>query len=110
PTDASAPDGYDYTRLRTPLEVAKPDLVAPDCVTVPFSDGTVLTNHTLCGTSAAVPRLPVRRRCSKAQGSPVPACLRLCAARPYPSTPAAGTRAMDSAVRRTGYPSPQLSA
>ena len=55
--DASAPDGYDYTRLGTPLEVAKPDLVAPDCVTVPFSVGTVLTNHAFCGTLAAVPAI-----------------------------------------------------
>jgi hypothetical protein len=55
--DASAPDGYDYTRLGTPLAVAKPDLVAPDCVTVPFSDGNVLANNTFCGTSAAVPAI-----------------------------------------------------
>ena len=55
--DASAPDGYDYTRLGTPLEVAKPDLVAPDCVTVPFSDGKSLANNTFCGTSAAVPAI-----------------------------------------------------
>ena len=53
--DASAPDGYDYTRRSTPLAVAKPDFVAPDCVTVPFSDGKLLANNMVCGTSAAVP-------------------------------------------------------
>jgi hypothetical protein len=55
--DAAAPDGYDYTRLATPLLLAKPDLVAPDCVTVPFSDGSTLANNTFCGTSAAVPAI-----------------------------------------------------
>jgi len=55
--DASSPDGYDYTRLATPLSVDKPDLVAPDCVTVPFSDGTTLANNMFCGTSAAVPAI-----------------------------------------------------
>ena len=37
--DATSPDGFDYTRLAAPLQVAKPDLVSPDCVTTPFSDG-----------------------------------------------------------------------
>jgi len=55
--NASAPDGFDYSRLTTSLEVAKPDLVAPACVTVPFSDGAVLANSTFCGTSAAVPAI-----------------------------------------------------
>jgi hypothetical protein len=55
--DAAAPDGYDYTRLASPSLVAKPDLLAPDCVTVPFSDGSVLANNTFCGTSAAVPAI-----------------------------------------------------
>jgi hypothetical protein len=55
--DAAAPDGYDYTRLATPLQVAKPDLVAPDCVTTPFSNGKTLTNNQFCGTSAAVPAI-----------------------------------------------------
>ena len=55
--DAGAPDGYDYTRLATPLRVAKPDLVAPDCVTVPFSNGATLADDTFCGTSAAVPAI-----------------------------------------------------
>jgi hypothetical protein len=53
--DAASPDGFDYTRLAAPLLVAKPDLVAPDCVTTPFSDGKTLTNTQFCGTSAAVP-------------------------------------------------------
>jgi hypothetical protein len=53
--DPTAPDGYDYTRLAAPIQVHKPDLVAPDCVTVPFSNGTTLTNDTFCGTSASVP-------------------------------------------------------
>jgi len=53
--DAAAPDGFDYTRLTAPLQIAKPDLVAPDCVTTPFSDGKKLTNNQFCGTSAAVP-------------------------------------------------------
>jgi hypothetical protein len=56
-TDAAAPDGFDYTRLGAPLQIAKPDLVAPDCVTVPFSDGKTLTNNQFCGTSAAVPSI-----------------------------------------------------
>lgn len=53
--DAASPDGFDYTRLAAPLQIAKPDLVAPDCVTTPFSDGKTLTNNQFCGTSAAVP-------------------------------------------------------
>ena len=55
--DAASPDGFDYTRLTTPLQVAKPDLVAPDCVTTPFSNGKTLTNNQFCGTSAAVPAI-----------------------------------------------------
>jgi subtilase family protein len=55
--DAAGPDGFDYTRLATPLQIAKPDLVAPDCVTTPFSDGKTLTNIQFCGTSAAVPSI-----------------------------------------------------
>jgi hypothetical protein len=55
--DAAAPDGFDYTRLATPLQIAKPDLVAPDCVTTPFSDGKTLTNNQFCGTSASVPSI-----------------------------------------------------
>jgi hypothetical protein len=55
--DAASPDGFDYTRLATPLQIAKPDLVAPDCVTTPFSDGKTLTNNQFCGTSAAVPSI-----------------------------------------------------
>jgi len=55
--DAASPDGFDYTRLATPLQIAKPDLVAPDCVTTPFSDGKTLTNKQFCGTSAAVPSI-----------------------------------------------------
>jgi hypothetical protein len=55
--DGAAADGFDYTRLAAPLLVAKPDLVAPDCVTTPFSDGKVLTNNQFCGTSAAVPSI-----------------------------------------------------
>jgi len=55
--DAAAPDGFDYARLAAPLLIAKPDLVAPDCVTVPFSDGKTLTNNQFCGTSAAVPSI-----------------------------------------------------
>ena len=55
--DAAAPDGFDYARLATPLQIAKPDLVAPDCVTTPFSDGKTLTNNQFCGTSAAVPSI-----------------------------------------------------
>jgi hypothetical protein len=55
--DAASPDGFDYTRLATPLQVAKPDLVSPDCVTTPFSDGKTLTNKQFCGTSAAVPSI-----------------------------------------------------
>ena len=53
--DPSSPDGFDYTRLAAPLLVAKPDLVAPDCVTTPFSNGKTLVNTQFCGTSAAVP-------------------------------------------------------
>jgi hypothetical protein len=55
--DAAAPDGFDYSRLATALQIAKPDLVAPDCVTTPFSDGKTLTNSQFCGTSAAVPAI-----------------------------------------------------
>jgi len=55
--DTASPDGYDYTRLAVPLTVRKPDLVAPDCVTVPFSNGATLANNTFCGTSAAVPAI-----------------------------------------------------
>jgi hypothetical protein len=55
--DAASQDGFDYTRLATPLQVAKPDLVSPDCVTTPFSDGKTLTNKHFCGTSAAVPSI-----------------------------------------------------
>ena len=51
----ASPDGFDYTRLAAPLQIAKPDLVAPDCVTTPFSNGKTLTNNQFCGTSAAVP-------------------------------------------------------
>jgi Subtilase family len=55
--DAASPDGFDYARLTAPLVLAKPDLVAPDCVTTPFSDGKTLTNNQFCGTSAAVPAI-----------------------------------------------------
>jgi hypothetical protein len=55
--DAAAPDGFDYTRLASPAILAKPDLVAPDCVTTPFSNGKTLTNNLFCGTSAAVPAI-----------------------------------------------------
>ncbi|HEX3395500.1 MAG TPA: hypothetical protein VHS76_02285 [Steroidobacteraceae bacterium] len=55
--DAASPDGFDYARLATPLQVAKPDLVSPDCVTTPFSDGKTLANNHFCGTSAAVPSI-----------------------------------------------------
>ena len=55
--DAASPDGFDYTRLAAPLQIAKPDLVAPDCVTTPFSDGKKLINNQFCGTSAAVPAI-----------------------------------------------------
>lgn len=55
--DAGAPDGFDYTRLAAPLLAAKPDLVAPDCVTVPFSNGVTLADNKFCGTSAAVPAI-----------------------------------------------------
>jgi hypothetical protein len=55
--DPAAADGYQYTRLDSPLQVAKPDLVAPDCVTVPFSNGKTLANDQFCGTSAAVPAI-----------------------------------------------------
>ena len=55
--DAASPDGFDYTRLASSLILAKPDLVAPDCVTTPFSDGKTLANNQFCGTSAAVPAI-----------------------------------------------------
>jgi hypothetical protein len=55
--DAASPDGFDHTRLASPLILAKPDLVAPDCVTTPFSDGKTLTNNQFCGTSAAGPAI-----------------------------------------------------
>jgi len=55
--DAASPDGFDYARLAAPLQIAKPDLVAPDCVTTPFSNGKTLTNNQFCGTSAAVPSI-----------------------------------------------------
>ena len=55
--DAAAPDGFDYTRLAPPVVLKKPDLVAPDCVTTPFSNGKTLTNNLFCGTSAAVPAI-----------------------------------------------------
>jgi hypothetical protein len=55
--DAAAPDGFDYARLAAPIQVMKPDLVAPDCVTTPFSNGRTLTNQQFCGTSAAVPSI-----------------------------------------------------
>jgi hypothetical protein len=53
--DASSPDGFSYTRLAAPLMIQKPDLVAPDCVTTPFSNGVTLYSTRFCGTSAAVP-------------------------------------------------------
>jgi len=37
--------------------IVKPDLVAPDCVTVPFSNGKSLANNQFCGTSASVPAI-----------------------------------------------------
>ena len=55
--DAASPDGFDYTRLATPLQAAKPDLVAPDCVTTPFSNGKTIVSNQFCGTSAAVPSI-----------------------------------------------------
>ena len=55
--DPASPDGYQYTRLDSPLQINKPDLVAPDCVTVPFSNGKTLANDQFCGTSAAVPAI-----------------------------------------------------
>jgi hypothetical protein len=55
--DAASPDGFDYMRLASSLSLAKPDLVAPDCVTTPFSDGKALANIQFCGTSAAVPAI-----------------------------------------------------
>ena len=55
--DAASPDGFDYMRLASSLILAKPDLVAPDCVTTPFSDGKALANNQFCGTSAAVPAI-----------------------------------------------------
>jgi hypothetical protein len=55
--DAAASDGFDYTRLAAPIQVMKPDLVSPDCVTTPFSNGKTLSNQRFCGTSAAVPAI-----------------------------------------------------
>ncbi len=55
--DAASPDGFDYTRRASPMRIAKPDLVSPDCVTTPFSDGKTLTNNQFCGTSASVPSI-----------------------------------------------------
>jgi subtilase family protein len=55
--DAASSDGFDYTRLATPTQIMKPDLVSPDCVTTPFSNGKTLTNQQFCGTSAAVPSI-----------------------------------------------------
>lgn len=55
--DAAAADGYDYTRLATPLLVMKPDLVAPDCVTTPFFQNGKMVNQQFCGTSSAVPSI-----------------------------------------------------
>jgi hypothetical protein len=55
--DAAAADGYDYTRLATPLLVMKPDLVAPDCVTTPFFENGTMVNRQFCGTSAASPSI-----------------------------------------------------
>ena len=55
--DAAASDGFDYTRLAAPIQIMKPDLVSPDCVTTPFSNGKTLTNQQFCGTSAAVPSI-----------------------------------------------------
>ena len=46
-----------YQRLPVPLEVPKPDLIAPDCVTVGFSDGANINYGPFCGTSAAVPAI-----------------------------------------------------
>jgi hypothetical protein len=54
-TDAASPDGLDYLRLAAPVQSLKPDLVAPDCVTTPFANGTILSDEQFCGTSAAVP-------------------------------------------------------
>jgi hypothetical protein len=53
--DAASPDGLDYVRLTAPVQSLKPDLVAPDCVTTPFANGTTLRDEQFCGTSAAVP-------------------------------------------------------
>jgi hypothetical protein len=55
--DAASTDGFDYTRLAAPVQIMKPDLVSPDCVTTPFSNGKTLTNQQFCGTSAAVPSI-----------------------------------------------------
>jgi len=55
--NSGAAGGFDYMRLAAPLLVAKPDIVAPDCVTVPFSNGMTLANEQFCGTSAAVPAI-----------------------------------------------------
>jgi hypothetical protein len=55
--DAMAADGFDYTRLASPLYVKKPDLVSPDCVTTPFFENGALRNEQFCGTSAAVPSI-----------------------------------------------------
>lgn len=50
-SDLSSPDGFDYMRLATPLQLVKPDLVAPDCVTVPLATGS--RSRTRC---SAAPR------------------------------------------------------
>jgi hypothetical protein len=55
--DAASADGFDYTRLAAPIQAMKPDLVSPDCVTTPFSNGKTLNNQQFCGTSAAVPSI-----------------------------------------------------
>jgi hypothetical protein len=52
-----AAGGGAYQRLAVPLEVPKPDLIAPDCVTVGFSDGVNINYGPFCGTSAAVPAI-----------------------------------------------------
>jgi Subtilase family len=49
--------GAGFRRLSIPLAVPKPDLVAPDCVTVGFSDGVSLEYGPFCGTSAAAPAI-----------------------------------------------------
>ena len=55
--DPGAANTSAYQRLPVPLAIAKPDLVAPDCVTVAFSDGASLVYGPFCGTSAAVPAI-----------------------------------------------------